>query len=183
MSVSAGPSTQILSLLTARNGSLSISGAALNQPAAGFHQQVALVRDHDLEPVRAAREMRFERVRQIVDVDDHLLHARGAQLLEHMIEQRLAGDLDQRLGPGRGQRAHPLAETGSHDHRRMRHLGRAPRRASARPASSGSCRLLPRLARGARGGMLASNQSRTGFRCGCSRSRSSRPHIRGWKRR
>ena len=39
LSVSAGPSTHRLSLLSARNGSQSISGAALHQPAAGFHQQ------------------------------------------------------------------------------------------------------------------------------------------------
>ena len=37
--VSAGPSIHRLSLLSARNGSQSISGARLDQPAARFHQQ------------------------------------------------------------------------------------------------------------------------------------------------
>ena len=47
-SVSAGPSIQKLSLLTARNGSPSINGAALTSPAARFEQQVALVGDGDV---------------------------------------------------------------------------------------------------------------------------------------
>ena len=176
--MSAGPSTHRLSLLSARNGSQSISGAGLDQPAAGFQQQLALVGNDDLEAVRAARKMRFERVRQIMDVDHDLAHAGRAQLFEHMVEQRLAADLDQRLGPGRGQRPHALAEARRHDHRRMRDLaGTSARRRSARRAW-----LMPPRFHGSRrcsGATLASNQSRTGSRPGWARSRSSKaPHAR-----
>ena len=53
LSVSAGPSTQRLSLLSARNGSQSISGAAWTSPPPVSSSRLALVRNHDLEPVRA----------------------------------------------------------------------------------------------------------------------------------
>ena len=154
----------------------------LDEPAAGLHQQVALVGDHHLKPVRAARQMRFERVGEIMDVDDDLLDARHAQLLEHMVEQRLAVDLDQRLGLGRGQRTHALAQPGGHDHRGTRHFGR---HFGAQPQGAPAWLMRPALhgSRRCSGAMFASNQSRTGSRCGWARSRSSRPHIRGWKRR
>ena len=85
------------------------------------------------------------------------------------------------LGPRGGQRAHALAEAGGHDHRRMRDFGgdlwaQAERAAGVHSASAQAA------ARSA-GGTLASNQARTGSSPGAARSRSSRPHMRGWKLR
>ncbi len=182
-SVSAGPSTHRLSLLTARNGSAVDQRLGLDQPAAGLEQQVALVGDADLQPMRAAAEMRLERVGEIVDVDDHLLHARRAQPVEHMVEQRLAGDLDQRLGPGRGQRPHALAEPGGHDHRGLGHLRRHFGAEAAARAWSASRRLLPWLARDAAARCSRRTSRGPASSRGCARSRSSRPHMRGWNRR
>ncbi len=154
----------------------------LDQPAARFHEQRPLVGNDDLQAMLAAGEVRFDRIGEIMDVDHRLPHAGGAQMLEHMVEQRLAGDLDQRLGPGRGQRPHPLAQPGGHDHRRVRHLGRHFG-AQAQGAAGLAHAAAFHGSRRCSGPMLESNQSRTGLKCGSARSRSSRPHMRGWKRR
>jgi hypothetical protein len=91
-----------------------------NESAAGFQQEVTLVGNADVETMLAAREMRFHGVGQLVDVDHHFLHARSTQPVENVVEKRLAGDFDDRLGARSGKRPHPLPEAGGHDHRRTR---------------------------------------------------------------
>ena len=55
-------------------------------------------------------------VGQIMHVDDGLADAGVGELVEHMVEQRLAGDAHQRLRHLVGQRPHAQAETGGEDH-------------------------------------------------------------------
>ena len=119
-----------------------------------------------------------------MDVDHRLLDARRPEPVERMVDQRPAGHLDQRLGPGRGQRPHPLAEPRRHHHRRRRHRRARIGAERERLSGSGSCRavLAPRRRRASPAGTLASNQALTGASAGWARSRSSRPHMRGWKR-
>ena len=153
----------------------------LDQPSAGFEQQCALVGDGDGEFIGLGREMGFELIGEIVDVDHQLADARGAEPVEDVVDQWLAVELHQRLGMMVGQRAHPLAEAGGHDHRGVGHrrgdLGAETERAAGGHAAS--VQAAARLS----AGMLASNQARTGSSPGCARSRSSRPHMRGWNAR
>ena len=146
------------------------------EPPARFHQLIALVRDHDVEIARARRQMRLDRVRQIMDVDHDAAHTGRAQPVEHMIEKRLAGHLDQRLGACGGERPHALAQARGHHHRGGRHRaarigaqGQRPRHAAT--STSGS----PRLSRGT----FCSNQRATGISAGWRRSRSRYAHTRG----
>ncbi len=59
-----------------------------------------------------------------MDVDNDLLDTCRAEPFEHMVEQGLAGDFDQRLRPSGSERAHPLAKPRGHHHRRFWHVGR-----------------------------------------------------------
>ena len=120
--MSAGPSTHRLSLLTTRNGSASIIGAAFTMPPPVSSNNSRSSEIVTLRPCDLAAEMRFDRSGQIMDVDDDVLDAGDAQALEHVIHQRTAGNLDEWLGAGGRKRPHPLAETGSHDHCRLRHF-------------------------------------------------------------
>ena len=52
----------------------------------------------------------------ISDERDQVLGTGGGQLVQHVIEQRLAHHAHQRLWHMIGQRAHPQAETGGEDH-------------------------------------------------------------------
>lgn len=97
--------------------------------------------------------MGLQRIGKIVDVDDHLFDPGGAQPVEDMIEQRLAANLDQRLGAGRGQRPHPLAEPGGHDHRGGRDLGRDFRAKTEGALGLAHLRIFPRCPAVALGNM------------------------------
>jgi hypothetical protein len=55
-------------------------------------------------------------VRQIMHIDHCLGDAGAGELVQHVIEQRLAGNAHQRLRHVVGQRAHAQAETGGEDH-------------------------------------------------------------------
>ncbi len=154
------------------------------EASASLKQQAAFVRDRDLQTVGMSAQVRLQRVCQVVDVDHDPLHPRRAEPVQDMIKQRLAGDLDQRLGPGRSQRPHPLAEACRHDHRGARDRRLDFRTQPQRPPDG--CRAHAASAQGSERqewGTLQANQSRTGSIAGCERSRSRRPHIRGWKRR
>ena len=133
--------------------------------AAGLQQQRALVGNGDVEPEIAVRHMRLDRFGQIMDVDHRPLDARVLQFLEHMVDQRLAGDLDQRLGPARGQRPHPFAQPGGQHHRRPGHLGGDLGLEAERPPGRGHSAFTQASARFS-GVMLASNQRRTGSSSG-----------------
>ena len=64
----------------------------------------------------AAGGMLDDLVRQIMHVDNSFDDAGAGELVQHVIEQRLAGDAHQRLRHVVGQRAHAQAETGGEDH-------------------------------------------------------------------
>src|SRR3546814_21079020 len=61
--------------------------------------------------------MRFERIGQIMDVDDDMADPRRLDPVEAMVDQRLARDAHQRLWPCCGERSHPFAEPRRHHHR------------------------------------------------------------------
>ena len=50
--------------------------------------------------LRARGEMPLDLVGEVVNIDDRALDAGFRQPVEHVIDQRLAGDLDQRLRHG-----------------------------------------------------------------------------------
>src|SRR3546814_6614256 len=90
--------------------------------------------------------MRFERVGEIMDVDDDMADARRLDPVEAVVDQRLARDAYQRLGPRRGQRPHPLAQPRRHHHRALDPCAHAPcpihaaARLSAETFASNHCR-------------------------------------------
>ncbi|MNE20011.1 hypothetical protein D3C80_1131130 [compost metagenome] len=90
-------------------------GAGLLQAAAGFQQFGALVGDADRR-AGAAGQMVFQPVGEPVDVDHGVGDARVGQPVEDVVDQRLAADFDQGLGPVVRQGPHPRAEPGSEDH-------------------------------------------------------------------
>ena len=104
----------------------------LHDAAAGIEQLAALVGDLDLRP-RAAFQMILDLVRHVVHVDDGGFDARVGKAIEHVIDQRLAGDLDQRLRQRVGQRAHARPEPGGEHHARVGSLG------SSHCGGSGTC--------------------------------------------
>ena len=68
----------------------------LDHRAAGAEQQAALVGDDDLR-FGARGEMPLELFGEVMHVDHRALDARFRQAVEHVIDQRLAADLDQGL--------------------------------------------------------------------------------------
>ena len=121
--------------------------------AAGFQRLGAFVGNDQArqDPCGVARlQMRFQAVGEGVDVDHRDLDTDLRQAIEHMVDQRPAADLDQRLGPVVGQGAHTGAQTGGQHHG---DFWRAHGRASAgtcrsnqafMPARVGSARQLSR---------------------------------------
>src|SRR3546814_4392027 len=101
-----------------------------------------------------------------MDVDDDMADARRLDPVEAVVDQRLARDAYQRLGPRRGQRPHPLAQPRRHHHRALDPCAHAPCPIHAAARLSAET--------------FASNHCRTGTSAGCARSRSSSPHMRGW---
>ena len=87
----------------------------LDDAAAGAEHLVALIGDDDPR-LRARRRYGDDLVGQIMHIDDGFADAGVGELVEHMIEQRLAGHAHQRLRHVVGQRAHAQAETGGEDH-------------------------------------------------------------------
>ena len=86
----------------------------LDDAAAGIEQFVALVGDDDLRRP-AAGEMALDLVGEMMDVDHGGLDAGRRQPVEHVIDQRLAADRDQRLRhvsvSGRMRMPSPAAST------------------------------------------------------------------------
>ncbi|MEG8054644.1 hypothetical protein QP185_18120 [Sphingomonas aerolata] len=85
-----------------------------------------------------------------------------------MVDQRLAGYFNQRLGARRGQRPHPFAEPGRHHHRGLGHRPARDRTDHALTAHAANTSGSPRC----EGGTLASNQIATGAITGWAKSRS-----------
>ena len=90
------PSIQIVSELTWKNGSLPSCGSALTTPPP---VSSSLPRSSEITICGAlrAREVPLDLVGEIMHVDHRALDAGCGQPVEHMIDQRLAGDRHQRL--------------------------------------------------------------------------------------
>ena len=87
----------------------------VDDAAAGAKEPRAFVRNHDLGRL-AIGEMRFDLVGEVMHIDDGGGDAGMRQLVEHVVDQRLAGDRDQRLRHVVRQRTHARAEAGGHHH-------------------------------------------------------------------
>ena len=105
----------MVSELIWKNGASPSCGSALGHAAAGAEQQAALVGDDDLR-LRAAGEMALHLLGEVMDIDHRAFDAASGQPVEHMIDERLAGDFDQRFGPRGGERLHARADTGGQHH-------------------------------------------------------------------
>ena len=158
--------------IDAEEGLVANQRQRFHEATACFEQLFALVRDDVIRasPYCPALEMRFDGIGQIMDIDDGPAETRSLHLIQCMIEQRLARDAHERLGPCGRERTHTLAKARCHQHRRLKFDGHA-----ARPPITSSPRALA--------GIFSANHAATGPRAGCARSRSSRPHMRGRKSR
>ena len=87
----------------------------LHDGAAGAEHLVAFVGNDDAGP-GTARGVLDDLVGQVMHVDHGLADAGAGELVQHVIEQRLAGHAHQRLRHMVGQRAHAQTETGGKDH-------------------------------------------------------------------
>ena len=83
--------------------------------AALVEQEVALIRDHDARR-GAALQMIDDLVSQVMHVHDGGLDAFGCKPVENVIEQRLAGNGDERLGQCLRDRQHARAASRGEDH-------------------------------------------------------------------
>ncbi len=92
--------------------------------AAGAEQQAALVGEHDMR-ARAGGEMPLQCIGQMMDVDHGAVDAGLRQAIEHVVDQRLAGNRHQRLWQRVGERAHAQAQSGSEHHRSVGMFGHA----------------------------------------------------------
>ncbi len=83
-------------------------GQRLSHAAAGAEQQAAFVRDGD--PRHFARcDVTFDLLGEVMDIDHCALDAGLRQSVERVVDERPACDLDQRLWPALGERAHARA--------------------------------------------------------------------------
>ena len=87
-----------------------------NHSAARFKQTLPLVRYGNLGRA-ASRHMRFQSIREIVDIDHRLRDPRRRQPVERMVDQRLTRHPHQRFGLACGQRAHAFAQPRGENHR------------------------------------------------------------------
>ena len=63
-----------------------------------------------------ARQMTLDLVGQVMDIDHRALDADGREPVEHVVDQRLVADLDQRLRDRAVERPHPRAKAGRKHH-------------------------------------------------------------------
>ena len=107
-----------------------------------------------------------------------MFDAGGSDAIQRAIEQAAAGDIDQRLWAGGGERAHALAQPGGHHHgacgQHAFDVRFEAERGFAHHFTSTPWRALA--------GTWASNQARTGASAGWSRLAFTNSHKRGWKR-
>ena len=87
----------------------------LHHGAAGAQHLVALIRDDHAGPA-ARLDVIDDLVGQIMHIDHGLADAGVAELVEHMIEQRLPATRTSGFGICVGQGTHAHAETGGEDH-------------------------------------------------------------------
>ena len=84
-------------------------GQRLDHAAAGAEKLAALVRDDDLGAL-AAGQVAFDLVGEMVHVHDCALDPLRGEAIEHVIDQRLAADRNERLGHMPVERPHARAQ-------------------------------------------------------------------------
>jgi hypothetical protein len=62
------------------------------------------------------RQMALDLVGEVVDIDHRVLDPFGSEAIEHVVDQWLAADHDQRLGKPAAERTHARAETRCEHH-------------------------------------------------------------------
>ena len=90
-------------------------GHRVDHAAAGAKKLGAFVGEDDLRTL-ARRQVLLDLVRQVMHVHDRALDSGVGQPVQHVVDQRLAGDRHQRLGNLAIVRAHPGAEPGGQNH-------------------------------------------------------------------
>ena len=91
----------------------------LEHAASGPEQLVALVGDHDVGAL-ALREVALDLVGEVMDVDDGALDALLGEAIEHVVDQRLAANRDQRLGEAAIEGPHACTQSGREHHGPLR---------------------------------------------------------------
>ncbi len=114
-----------------RHGAVAQMRQGMAQPAAGFQDAGAFVRDDRSGP----RQVPCHRIGHVMRVDDDRCAARCGSNLARAVEKGHPAKLDQRLRARRGQRPHPGAEARAEDH--QREGAHADRISSMRAASGG----------------------------------------------
>ena len=76
--------------------------------ATGPEQQSSLVGDHDFRALTMCK-MSLQLFGEVMHVDDRLLDPSVSEPIEHVIDERLAGNLDERFGRRIGQGPHARA--------------------------------------------------------------------------
>ena len=98
-----------------KNGASPSCGSALTTPPPVPSSTPRSSEIDDLR-ARARGEVALDLLGEVMHIDHRALDARLGQPVEHVIDQRLAGDLDQRLRHLVGERAHARAEAGGEHH-------------------------------------------------------------------
>ena len=94
-------------------------GQRLDHAAAGAEKLFALVGDDDVRALAAGKVL-LNLIGEMMDIDNGALDALLGEAVEHVVDQRLAADLHERLGELAVERAHARAEPGSEHHRAFR---------------------------------------------------------------
>jgi hypothetical protein len=108
----------------------------LQDATTGLQRPLGLDRVADRHAVLAAiAEHGLDLVAEVGVVDDEVTDTRRGQRFEVVDDQRAAGDRQQRLRRGVGQRPHALAAAGGQDHRPHRLAASAARSSDGSPFS------------------------------------------------
>ncbi len=109
------PSIQMVSELTRKNGASPRSGSALTMPPPVPSSSLRSSENTMRGRCRAG-EVTLDLVGQVMDIDHGLLDPGGRQPVEHVVDQRLVADLDQRLRNRAVERPHARAKPGREHH-------------------------------------------------------------------
>ena len=110
------PTIQIVSELT---WTLAQQRQRLEHAAAGPEKLVPLVGDHDVWAL-ALREVVLDLVGEVMDVDDGALDSLLGEAIEHVVDQCLAANRDQRLGEAAIEGPHACTQSGGEHHGPLR---------------------------------------------------------------
>ena len=107
------PSIQMVSELTWKNGASPSCGSALTTPPA---VPSSYARSSEITICGAAGEVALDLIGEMMHVHHRALDTLLGEAIEHIVDQRLAADLHQRLGDLPAERPHAGAEPGGEHH-------------------------------------------------------------------